>query len=34
MYYVICQDCGARLDTGEKCDCKQQAKSKKGGKAK
>lgn len=21
MYYKICQNCGAHLDPGEKCDC-------------
>lgn len=24
MYY-ICEDCGGRLDPGEKCDCQEQA---------
>ena len=22
MYYWVCPECGAHLDTGEKCDCK------------
>jgi len=22
MYYKICEDCGAWLDVGERCDCK------------
>ena len=24
-YYNICPDCGARLDPGERCDCKDRA---------
>jgi len=24
MYYDVCPDCGARLDPGEKCDCKEE----------
>lgn len=26
MYYWICPECGAHLDTGERCDCKERAK--------
>ncbi len=25
MYGKVCPDCGARLDPGEKCDCKEKA---------
>lgn len=25
MYYKICQNCGAHLDPGEKCDCEKEA---------
>ena len=24
--YIICPDCGAKLDPGEKCDCKKENK--------
>lgn len=24
MYYKICEDCGAYLDPGETCDCKEE----------
>ena len=29
MYGYICSDCGAHLDPGEKCDCKQKEQEKK-----
>ena len=25
MYYKICEDCGAWLDVGERCDCKKES---------
>ena len=27
-YYRICPDCGAALDPGEKCDCREKAEQK------
>lgn len=26
MYYLICSECGAHLDPGEKCDCYEEKK--------
>lgn len=26
MYYNVCQECGANLDPGERCDCKKEKK--------